>query len=212
MAKQTERSNPKIEINPQGLYIGGFPIVEQWEKPIQEDLAKFTCRGQDRIVLEIGFGLGMAANAVQALQPRQHYILESHIEIAKNAINAFNGLQSPPVVIRAAWEVVLPYLASQRFDAIIFDSYPLVDIPFDGSVEATYNYVKDFLLAAEDLLLPKGRLGFLDFSGLLSAFDPFSNLIKGKFSRAQFIPSSICPPLDCSYANGAVGYVVILEK
>jgi guanidinoacetate N-methyltransferase len=212
MAKSTGRVNCDIERIPQGLYIEGFPIVERWEKPIQEQLAYLTCQQPDRSVLEIGFGLGMAASAIHAIRPREHYIVEAHREIAKHAIDAFNGLEPLPVVIWGAWEEVLPHLCPRRFDAIIFDSYPLVDIPFDGSVEATHNYVKAFLPAAQSLLAPNGHLGFLDFSGLLSTFVPFSDLIKGKFSGAEFVPSPISPPPECSYATGSVAYIVVLEK
>lgn len=212
MANAVEWINCDIECTVNGLYLNGLPIVEKWENAIQEQLAYLTCQASDRIVLEIGFGLGMAAQAIQSLKPRKHYIIEVHKKIAKHAIDTFNGTDSPPVVIRAAWEEILPHFRIHQFDAIIFDSYPLADMPFDGGVKSTYSYVESFLVAAQDLLKPQGYLGFLDFSGLLSDYIPFSKLIHNRFSSVQFVPSPISPPPGCSYANGPTGYVAILKK
>jgi len=68
----------------------------------------------------------------------------------------------------------------------------------DGGAEATHNYVKSFLMSAEGLLATAGRLGFLDFSGALSAFTPFSDLINGRFSGVRFIQVPITRRQDVS--------------
>jgi len=130
MAKTDEWLRCRVEDNPRGLYFNGHPIVERWERPIQEQLAYLTCGQPGRVVLEIGFGLGMAAIAVRKLQPRAHYIVEAHPEIAKRAIETFTGLESPPIIIRGCWEETVACFRPQQFGSIIFDAYPFVDMPF----------------------------------------------------------------------------------
>jgi len=47
------------------LIIDGHPVMSQWEQPYMAQLASVATRNGGR-VLEVGFGLGLSATAIQA--------------------------------------------------------------------------------------------------------------------------------------------------
>ena len=63
-----------------------FQVMMDWETPIMKRSAEWvTNGGKAESVLEIGYGMGIAASFIQAYQPDQHTIMELHPNIAERA-------------------------------------------------------------------------------------------------------------------------------
>ena len=202
-------TNHSIRIDDAGLFIGSSSIVERWEQPIQEALADAVCVAPFLRVLEVGYGLGMAARQVALSEPRSHWIIEAHPIVAKHARQATRNANNT-VVVEGLWESVVPTLGSSSFDGIVFDGYPFDDQSFDGAAESTCRQVGPFLQEAFRLLRSGGRLAFLDFSR--HAHVTLEPIASALFSRMTHIRVSVAIPVFCAYASGSVGHVVVLQK
>ena len=63
-----------------------FQVMMDWETPIMKRSAEWvTNGGKAESVLEIGYGMGIAASFIQAYQPNQHIIMELHPRVAERA-------------------------------------------------------------------------------------------------------------------------------
>jgi hypothetical protein len=192
-----------------GLSIGGVSIVERWEKPIQELLAKSVCESRNGRVLEIGYGLGFAAKTVAASNPLLHVLVEAHPQVA---IKAIKELPPSTSILLSLWELILPSLRSDHFDGILFDAYPMTGELFDGSAHCTLKHVAVAFAEGARLLRPRGVLGFLDFSCAVTELDDFRSNVKEFFSSFQVNRLEIAIPDTCTFARGRFGDVVVLRK
>lgn len=73
-------------------------------------------------VLEIGYGFGDGAEAIQRFNPKSHTIIENIPEVAKEA-KKWAGRHPNVTIIEDNWQDVLPKLGI--FDAIFYNDYPL---------------------------------------------------------------------------------------
>lgn len=104
------------------LRIGSHQLMGDWQRPLMQRLATIV-HGPDRDVLEVGFGLGLASEAIQQLGARSHTIVESHPVIAERARAwAATHPERHIKVIEGRWSDI-PF--SQEFDSILFDPYPM---------------------------------------------------------------------------------------
>lgn len=108
------------------LVISGQQVVQSWERPIMERMARMarmaTRSGGD--VLEVGFGMGMSANAIIANGVRSYTLIECNPDVLRHAESW--RAQHPDqdiTIVPGRWQDVLDELGS--FDAIAFDTYPL---------------------------------------------------------------------------------------
>ncbi len=63
-----------------------FNVMMDWETPIMKRSAEWvTNGGKAESVLEIGYGMGIAASFIQGYQPDQHTIMELHPRVAERA-------------------------------------------------------------------------------------------------------------------------------
>jgi len=72
-------------------------------------------------VLNIGFGLGIVDEALQARRPRSHTIIEAHRDVHAHMLEAGWGDRPGVRIVYGRWQDVLPQLGT--FDAIFFDTY-----------------------------------------------------------------------------------------
>ena len=72
----------------------------------------------DDSVLEIGFGLGYAATAIQSFHPRQHTIIECSTEVIEHCTNEWidGGHCKGINVVAGTWESALSGLG--KFDCV----------------------------------------------------------------------------------------------
>ena len=58
----------------------GNAVMMEWEKPIMKDAASLICRDGGRI-LNVGFGLGLIDNYIQSQDIKEHWIIDSLLNI-----------------------------------------------------------------------------------------------------------------------------------
>jgi guanidinoacetate N-methyltransferase len=75
-------------------------------------------------ILEVGFGMGISANAIIANGCRSYTVIEAHPQVAENARRWAKEQEIPADVIEGFWQDVVPTLGP-RYDGILFDTYPL---------------------------------------------------------------------------------------
>ncbi len=104
---------------------GGEQVMMSWEKPLMEACIDILLPNVRGTVLEIGFGLGLSANRIQAYDPAQHIIIEMDPDVL---IRAREWAKDKPSVkiIQGRWQDVLPSVKQyiKSFDAIFFDPTP----------------------------------------------------------------------------------------
>jgi len=192
-----------------GLYINNLSIVEAWERPIQEQLAKSVCIGDHLEILEIGYGLGLSTRTVHTYCPKSHILIEAHPDIAKNAKLELPNSTS---IIVAFWEDAVKWFKDEIFDGIIFDSYPFAAVPYNGTTDSTFEFIKDFLQKGGRVLKKGGRLAFLDFSCKVHTISKFKDICEERFSAFTAISVPLSIPKQCTYASGNSGNIIVLTK
>lgn len=207
-------ANPKIVNGKQGqtLYLCGLQMIQDWEKPLMSAMGEAAAREGDKI-LEIGFGLGISANAIQSRSPSLHVIVEANKHIAELARRKyFAETQTKKVcIIEGFWQEALPELAKLEistplFDGIVFDPYPLV-----SSEIAKQSF--EFFSTAAQLLASGGR--FTYYSDEVDVIGPrHLAAIKQHFPRALITTQrvDVNPWADCEYWNQPSILHILIEN
>lgn len=202
------QTKTKIEITADYLLIDGDVSVESWEKPIQKKLAELTVKPTD-VVAEFGYGLGMASETIQKIAPLDHWIIEPHYHVL---LPIFEKELQHVNFILSTWQKVLPMIKDGYFDSIIYDADPNNIKTFDGSVEATLEFILPIFPHIRRILAPRGRLGFIDFSGILHKHLGFFAKLTEYNLDFEFVSIPIHPPSSCSYAQKRQGSIIKIIK
>lgn len=105
------------------LLVGGWQVMQAWERPLMEILAReVTARGGD--ILEVGFGMGIAARRILHHGCDTYTVIEAHPVIAQMAREWADRQEVPCEVLEGTWQEIAPTLPP-RFDGVLFDTYPL---------------------------------------------------------------------------------------
>ena len=100
---------------------GKGQVMMEWEKPYMEALIEKLNPSGD--VLEIGFGLGYSANAIQKFDINSHTIIEQDKNVLKK-LKEWAPLQKHKVkIIEGYWQDNLPSII-QKFDSLFYDDSP----------------------------------------------------------------------------------------
>lgn len=178
-----------LELSDDGLSAGRLQVMQYWERPLMRRLAEYATRNRGR-VLEVGFGLGISANEIVALGCDEYVLIEAHPEVAQRA-RQWGAQQRIPVnVIEDFWQNQLDGIG--LFDGILFDTYPVNDIP------GSNNYFR-FLPQAHRLLKAGGGITY--FSGDTREIRPeHLELVFAHFNEVEFsVVEDLAPPSDCRY-------------
>jgi guanidinoacetate N-methyltransferase len=177
------------------LRITGHPVMEDWELGYMWKLAQIVTTNGGRI-LEVGYGMGLSAKAIQSHKIDSHYVIECHpgviakcvedchIAISENRLHILTGF----------WQDITSFLANETFDGILFDTYPLVE-------EEIHSNHFWFFAEAYRLLKSGGILTY--YSDEINNFsDRHISKLQGAGFKIEHINSEICnvdPPENCAY-------------
>lgn len=160
------------------MRVGSRVIMHQWEEPLMQAFADALAPG-GKDLLEIGFGMGLAATAFEVQRPRRHVIYEPHPEIFGQA-QLWRSRQAAPeriVLEPALWQSIGPEQAAS-FDVIFFDgcSEPGCD----------HGDARQFTELAARLLRRSGRFAFFTMEPHLSP--ELQALLFEHFDRVELTP------------------------
>jgi guanidinoacetate N-methyltransferase len=190
------------------LRIAGHPVMEDWELGYMQRLAEIASTNCGR-VLEVGYGLGLSARAIQALGIKEHYVIECHPDVIKKCATDMRGPlgDSTMHLLTGFWEDVTPLLKDGTFDGILFDTYPL-------SAEEIHANHFWFFQEAHRLLKPGGILTY--YSDEVSDFSEkhMAKLIEAGFKKENIRGEvvSVQPPADCEYWQDNTILAPIIKK
>ena len=177
------------------LRIAGHPVMEDWEIGYMQKLAQIASSNHGT-VLEVGYGLGLSAKALQSNGIDVHYVIECHPDVVTKCVQDFHQAiaENRMHVLSGFWEDVTSLLPGESFDGILFDTYPL-------SEEQIHSNHFWFFEEAYRLLKPGGI-----FTYYSDEATNFSDLHLAKLKAAGFkkknIRYEICkvnPPKNCEY-------------
>ena len=93
-------------------------VMMNWEAPIMEKSAEFISHNSGD-VLEIGFGMGICADYIQAQGVNSHTIIEIHPQILER-LNTWASGKSNVTVIEGDWSSIS---LSDTYDGIFIDTF-----------------------------------------------------------------------------------------
>ena len=102
-------------------------VMMEWERPIMDAHASIiTSNSQEgKIVLNVGFGMGIIDTALQKLKPKLHVIIEAHPLVHKKMLEDGWDKKDNVRVCFGKWQDIMPALIEEglSFDGIFYDTY-----------------------------------------------------------------------------------------
>lgn len=201
---QKDWSTAKAVFNKHSLEIYGQPVMQDWESPYMERLADVACLNGGR-VLELGFGMGISARFIQNLNITSHVIIEANWEVYKKLKEFSKKAKKITESHFGFWEEVCPNFASESFDGILFDTYPL-------RPEDIHRNHYAFFREANRLLKPDGVLTYYSDESDSYSDEHRMALLEAGFFNLSFDICKVTPPSGCLYWNSKTLMVPIVTK
>ena len=93
-------------------------VMMDWEAPIMEKSAEYICQSKGDI-LEIGFGMGICADYIQAQNVNSHTIIEIHPQIIEK-LKVWANDKSNVTIIEGDWSSIS---GLDTYDGIFLDTF-----------------------------------------------------------------------------------------
>ena len=158
----------------------GAEVMMSWETSIMEKSAEYICHNKGDI-LEIGFGMGVCADYIQAQGVNTHTIIEIHPQILER-LSAWASDKSNVTIIEGDWANLS---LTDTYDGIFIDTYG----------DDNWNSFKDFAIARSK---PGAKITYWN------NFE--EELNEHSFNSISFESISISPDNN-SYMNGNTYYM-----
>ena len=98
---------------------GLFEVMMDWEDSIMKASANYICKnGGD--ILEIGFGMGISANHIQANDINSHTIVENNPQVIEK-LKSWAQDNSNVIIVEGDWYQVKDSLST--YDGVFYDTY-----------------------------------------------------------------------------------------
>ena len=104
-------------------------VMMDWEAPVMEKVAEYVCHNKGDI-LEIGFGMGISADYIQAQGVKSHTIIEIHPQILER-LNVWASDKPNVTVIEGDWADLS---LTDTYDGVFIDTFE--DINVDESFKS----------------------------------------------------------------------------
>lgn len=190
------------------LRIAGHPVMEDWEKGYMKKLAKISSSKGGR-VLEVGYGMGLSARAIQEQGIKQHYVIECHPDVVAKCLKDFHKsiAKNRMHILSGFWEDITPLFADKSFDGILFDTYPLRE-------EEIHSNHFWFFKEAYRLLKPEGILTYYSDEAISFSAKHLAKLKKAGFNKnnIQYQVCKVNPPKNCEYWQEKTIVAPIIKK
>lgn len=190
------------------LKILGNEVMEDWETGYMHALARIATE-KGGTILELGYGMGISASAVQAAEIDTHVVVECHPEVVKkcatdNADAIANGRMH---IFSGMWQDVTKLLTAESFDGILFDTYPIRQDEMVGP----HMYFFD---EAHRLLRPGGVLTYYSDEATGFKAPHLERLVNAGFDsdKIDFEVCEVTPPENCEYWNDPTIIAPIVRK
>jgi len=112
-----------------------YQVMMEWERPYMIKLIEHLKPKGD--VLEIGFGLGYSANAIQKYKIKSHTIIESDKNVLKKLKTWAKKQKNKVIIVEGFWQNELKKL--KKFNSIFKDDAPLNEYPDEDGIR-TYDF------------------------------------------------------------------------
>lgn len=114
------------------LEIGGEPVMDEFEKDYIELLGANASR-YDSVVIEVGFGMGLSANAIMEELGKQkeegknpaYVVIEYNHDVAEKAREWGKRQDIPVVVLEGDWQEEIKKIPDETITGALVDPYPL---------------------------------------------------------------------------------------
>lgn len=190
LKKRESWKSENIHIDDFRLEIAGHPVMERWEEPYMKRLAEIATMNGGK-VLEVGFGLGIAASYIQENSLEEHHIIEANDQVFERMKCFAKATKWRTILHSGFWEDVSSKFEDEFFDGILFDTYPII-------LEELHTARFSFFSEANRLLKVGGV--FTHYSGELDFTDEYIEYLrKAGFSNFSGELVSVNPPNDCLY-------------
>ena len=203
-----EWANTPAVFDEHTLRIAGHPVMEDWERSYMERLADIACANKGN-VLELGYGLGLSARAIQSHDIDNHYIVECNIDVIEKCIEDLRGAiaKSRVHVLSGFWHNVTPTLPDGFFSGILFDTYPLTE-------EEIHSNHFWFFKEAYRLLKPGGTLTYYSDEATEFSKEHLAKLIEAGFKKENigFEVCQVDTPPNCEYWQAKTMIAPIIKK